>query len=276
MNRVGALVSLWCYEDSWLRTFAKYLLKFLGYVSCCSAAALAFGGVSVSVMYRNYRYLFQKTFLCLPGWLTIGAAIILLPTGLLAISISTKTSRYKQGLLMYLLLVLLCLEMSSAVLAQLYSLQAPSELKSSMSYLVYQYNKSPSKDPGVRVVDIVQRRLQCCGVQNYTDWLKTTAPSWHILAGSARVPESCCKETYSDCMGDLSRLDQIFQEGCLKKLEDWIQFLMFYVFWYCVVLSILGLLIFVINGLLMRQQPLPDLRFLESSSYSFTEAFRYH
>ncbi|NXX37899.1 TSN3 protein, partial [Tricholaema leucomelas] len=244
------------------RTVAKHLLKFLGYISCCSAAALAFGGVSVLVTYRNYRHLFQKTFLPLPGWLTIGAAIILLPTGLLAISVSAKTSRYKQGLLLYFLLVLLCLETSSAVLAQFYSLQVPSELESTMDYLIYQYNSSLSKDPGVRVVDMVQRRLKCCGVRNYTDWLKATGPSWHILAGIARVPESCCKETYSDCMGDLSHLDQIFQEGCLQKLEDWIQFLMLYVFWYCVVLSILGLLITFINGLLMRQQPFLGLWFL--------------
>ncbi|NXP75870.1 TSN36 protein, partial [Ramphastos sulfuratus] len=244
------------------RTFAKYLLKFLGYISCFSAAALVFGGVSVSLMYRNYTYLFQKSFLSLPGWLTIGAAIILLPTGFLAISISAKSSRYKQGVLMYLLLVLLCLEISSAVLAQFYSLQTPSELKSTMGYLVYQYSGTTSKDSGVRVVDMVQRRLECCGVQNYTDWLKTTAPSQHLLAGSTHVPESCCKERYSDCMGDLSHLDQIFQEGCLKKLEDRFQFLMHYVFWYCVVLSVLGLLTIVINGLLMRQQPFLGLQFL--------------
>ncbi|NXG53566.1 TSN3 protein, partial [Psilopogon haemacephalus] len=244
------------------RTFAKYLLRFLGYIYCCSAATLALGGVSVTLMYRNYRYLFQKTFLFLPGWLTVGAAIILLPTGLLAISLSAKSTRYKQGFLMYLLLVLLCLEMSSAVLAQFYSLQTPSELKSTMGYLVYQYSGTASKDPGVTVVDMVQRRLQCCGVQNYTDWLKTTDPSWHLLAGSTHVPESCCKEKYSDCMGDLNNLDQIFQEGCLKKLEHWFQFLTLYVFWHCVVLSVLGLLTIVINGFLMRHQRFPNLQFL--------------
>ncbi|NXF90300.1 TSN3 protein, partial [Eubucco bourcierii] len=244
------------------RIFAKYLLKFLGYIACCSAVALVFGGVSVSLMYRNYTYLFQKSFLSLPVWLTIGAGIILLPTGFLAISISAKSSCYKQGVLMYLLLVLLCLAVSSAVLAQCYSLQTPSELKSTMGDLIYQYNGTLSKDSGVRLVDMIQRRLECCGVQNYTDWLKTTALSWHLLTENTRVPESCCKERYSDCMGDLSHLDQIFQEGCLKKLEDWFQFLMYYVFWYCVVLSVLGVLTIVINGLLMRQRPFHAIQFL--------------
>ncbi|NXN17097.1 TSN3 protein, partial [Indicator maculatus] len=242
--------------------FARYLLKFLGYIFWCSAAAVAFGGLPMILTYSNYRPLFQESLLSLCGWLAVAAAITLLPTGLLAMSVSAKRSRCKQGALMYLLLVLLCLVTSSAVLAQFYSLQIASELKTTMGYLVSQYNGTPSKDPGDAVMDMVQRRLQCCGVQNYTEWLKTTAPSWHLPAERPHVPESCCKERHSDCTGDLNHLDQIFQEGCLKKLEDWFDFYMLYVFWCCVVLSVLGLVTIFINGLLMRHESFHSLQFL--------------
>ncbi|NWQ86158.1 TSN36 protein, partial [Burhinus bistriatus] len=244
------------------RPFARSLLWLLGFIFWGAAAALAFGGIIVIVMYANYRYLFQESFLSLPGWLAVAAALILLPTGVLAISISAKSSRYQQGALMYLLLVILCLEISSAVLAQFYVVRMASELKNTMGYLVYQYNGIHSQGPGSRAVDAVQRKLQCCGVQNYTDWLKATAASWHLPDEKAHVPESCCKEKYSHCRGDLDHLEQLFQEGCLKKLEDWLHFVMLYLFWCCTVLSTLELLAGVSNGILMRYQPLHDFRFL--------------
>ncbi|XP_009810283.1 tetraspanin-3 [Gavia stellata] len=271
MKRVRAVVVLsflWCSEESWLRSFARSLLRFLGFIFWGTAAALAFAGVLVILMYKNYRYLFQESVLSLPGWLAVAAALILLPTGLLAISISAKSSRYQQGALMYLLMVLLCLETSSAVLAQFYSIRMVSELKSTMGYLIYQHDGTHSQGPGSRAMDAVQRKLQCCGVQNYTDWLKATAASWHLPAEKARVPESCCKEKYSHCRGDLGHLEQLFQEGCLKKLEDRLHFVLLYMFWCCTVLSVLELLAGVSNGILMRQQPFHDLRILDSSTFS--------
>ncbi|KFQ85839.1 Tetraspanin-3, partial [Phoenicopterus ruber ruber] len=244
------------------RPFAQSLLRFLGFIFWGAAAALAFGGAFVILMYKNYRYLFQDSFLPLPGWLAVAAALILLPTGVLAFSSSPKSSRYQQGTLMYLLLLLLCLEMSSAVLAQFYSIRMASELKSSMGYLVSRYNGTHPQGAGSRAVDELQRKLRCCGVQSYADWLKATASSWHLPAEKARVPESCCKEKYSHCRGDLEHLQQLFQEGCLKKLEDRLHFGMIYIVWCCTVLAVLQLLAGVSNGILLRHQPFHDLRFL--------------
>uniref|UniRef100_A0A8B9P4Y4 Uncharacterized protein n=1 Tax=Apteryx owenii TaxID=8824 RepID=A0A8B9P4Y4_APTOW len=99
-------------------------------------------------------------------------------------------------------------------------------LKSTMGHLFYQYNGPYSENPGSRAVDKIQRNLQCCGVQNYTDWLMATTVSWHLPTEKACVPESCCKEKYSHCRGDLCQLEQLFQEGCLRKLEDQMHFVM--------------------------------------------------
>ncbi|NXC20819.1 TSN3 protein, partial [Corythaeola cristata] len=244
------------------RPFAQTVLRFLGFILWSAAAALAVGGVFVILMYEDYRYLFQESFMSLPGWLAVAAALILLPTGVLAISISTQKSRYQQGTLMYLLLVLLCLEVSSAIMAWFYTIRMASELKSTMDRLVYQYNGAHSQAPGSRTVDAIQRKLHCCAIQNYTDWLNATAASWNLPAEKAQVPESCCKEKYFHCRGDLDHLEQIFQEGCLKKLEDQLNFVMVYVFWCCIVLSVLELLVGVSNGILMRHQPFRDLPIL--------------
>ncbi|KFV60875.1 Tetraspanin-3, partial [Tyto alba] len=244
------------------RFFAKFLLGVLGFIFCGAVAALAFGGVFVLLIYENYIYLFQESFFPLPGWLAVAAALILLPTGVLAISISAKNSCYQQGALTYLLLVLLCLEMSLAVLTQFYYIWMASELKRTMGYLIYQYNRTDSQGSDIRTVDEVQRKLQCCGVHNYTDWLKATDASWHLSAEKAHVPESCCKEKYSYCRGDLGHLEQIFQEGCLKKLEDQLHFVILYLFWCCIVLIILELLAGVSISILMRPQPFHRLQIL--------------
>ncbi|KFQ64379.1 Tetraspanin-3, partial [Phaethon lepturus] len=244
------------------RSFAQSLLRFLGFIFWGIAVALTFGGVFVILMDKSFRYLFRESFLSLTGWLAVVAALVLLPVGVLAISISAKISRYQQGTFMYLLLVLLCLEMSLAVLVQFNSPQMASELQSTMDSIVYHYNGTHSQGPGSMALDEVQRKLQCCGIKNYTDWLMVTADSWHLPPEKRRVPESCCKEEYSHCRGDLGHLEQLFQEGCLKKLEDRLHFAMLYMLWCCTGLSILELLAGVSNCILMKYQPLYDLRFL--------------
>ncbi|NXQ15072.1 TSN36 protein, partial [Peucedramus taeniatus] len=240
------------------RSFARSLLRLLGFIFCGTAAAQMFGGVSVILMLKNYRYLFPESYLSLPGWLALATALTLLPTGVLAVSISVKCSRNQQGTFMYLLLLLFCLEMSSAALACSYSVRAASQLESAMDCLVHQHNWTCSQDPGKSAVDVIQRKLQCCGVHNYTDWLKASSSLYHPTC----VPESCCKEEHSHCRGDLGHLEQLSEEGCLKKLEDQLYFAMLYVFWCCIVLSILELLAGVSNGILMRCQPFHELRIL--------------
>ncbi|XP_023800137.1 tetraspanin-3-like [Cyanistes caeruleus] len=273
MRRVRAVVvlpSLWCYESACHRSFAQSLLRFLGFIFCGTAVAQAFGGILVILVLKNYGFLFQESYLSLPGWLALATALILLPTGVLAISASVKCSRNQQGTLMYLLLLLLCLEVSSAALACSYCVKTSSQLEGAMGYLVHQHNWTCSQDPGNEAVDMIQRKLQCCGVHNYTDWLKSSSSSWYY---PRCVPESCCKEKHSHCRGDLDHMEQLSEEGCLKKLEDQLCFAMLYIFWCCTMLSILELLAGVSNGILMRHQPFYELNILDS--YTFLQDYRY-
>uniref|UniRef100_A0A674GES1 Uncharacterized protein n=1 Tax=Taeniopygia guttata TaxID=59729 RepID=A0A674GES1_TAEGU len=230
------LASLWCYEEAYLRSFARSLLASLGFIFWVLLQLRCLGGVSVILMFKSYRYLFQETYLSLPGWLALASALTLLPTGVLAVSISVKRSAISKGLLCICCLLLLCLEMSSAALACSYCVRTASHLESAMGYLAHQHNWTCSQDPGDSAVDVIQRKLQCCGVHNYKDWLKASS-----LYHPACVPKSCCKEEHSRCRGDLGHVEQLSEEGCLKKLEDQLCFAMQYIFWCSIVLSILEL-----------------------------------
>ncbi|NXD31005.1 TSN36 protein, partial [Spelaeornis formosus] len=229
------------------RSFSQSLLRLLGFIFWGIATVQLYGGVSVILVFKNYSYLFQESYLSLPGWLALATALILLPTGVLTVSISVKCSCKQQGTLMYLLLLLLCLEMSSAALACSYYARITSQLGSAMGYLVHQHKWLCSQDPGNSAVDIIQRKLQCCGVHNYTDWIKASS-----CCHPAGVPESCYKEKHSHCRGGLDHVEQFSDEGCLKKLEDHLCFAMLYVFGCSIVPSILELLAAISNGILMR------------------------
>uniref|UniRef100_A0A8C3FKG6 Uncharacterized protein n=1 Tax=Chrysemys picta bellii TaxID=8478 RepID=A0A8C3FKG6_CHRPI len=104
------------------------------------------------------------------------------------------------------------------------------------------YNGTYSHHPGSRGVDVIQRQLQCCGIHNYTDWAEAAA-SQPVHTGNVRAPESCCKETYSDCTGDMRQSEQLFQGGCLRKLGNRLQFVLGYVFWW-------------VPGFLLKQVPI--------------------
>ncbi|XP_061468947.1 tetraspanin-6-like isoform X1 [Rhineura floridana] len=61
-------------------------------------------------------------------------------------------------------------------------------------------------------------KFQCCGAENYTDWLNTTFGSL-----SSSVPRSCCKVPGENCVTDLSKHTVgINQQGCVRKLKNWV------------------------------------------------------
>ncbi|CAL1541326.1 unnamed protein product [Lymnaea stagnalis] len=63
-------------------------------------------------------------------------------------------------------------------------------------------------------LDALQRDLQCCGVDNHTDWYNIQA--W---PDEQKVPESCCVVPSTQCgYGDVS---QWYQRGCLEEMEYW-------------------------------------------------------
>lgn len=48
---------------------------------------------------------------------------------------------------------------------------------------------------------VLHLQLECCGVQNYTDW---TATPWYGQHNNS-VPQSCCKANATQCSGLLSQ-----------------------------------------------------------------------
>uniref|UniRef100_A0A670JMN9 Tetraspanin-3-like n=1 Tax=Podarcis muralis TaxID=64176 RepID=A0A670JMN9_PODMU len=225
--------SLMCITESWGRALAKVVLTLLGFLLWGAAVALVLGGAFVILTYRSYGVFFQNRFFLVPGWLAIMAALLLVPTGALAICAPVKNSRLHQGTLMYFLLVLLCLEASSTIMTHVYCVKAGHQLKNSMDHFFLQYNRTAPHHRSNRAVDATHKQLKCCGIDNYTDWM--AALPTRLQAGHVFAPESCCKEAYLDCRGDVSQPEKLFKEGCLQRLEGRLHFVMGYMAWCCMV-----------------------------------------
>ncbi|XP_028905833.1 tetraspanin-3-like isoform X1 [Ornithorhynchus anatinus] len=242
---------------------ARVLLGLLSLLLWGAAIAMALGGAFVIITYKHYKHFFQDDYLALPGWLAMAAAFLLLPAGGLGLSTPNRSARWRQGTFMYATVVLICLEASSAILAQAYSLKRGLELKA-MDQLFHWYIRN-SSNPHSSPVDELQEQLECCGLHNYTDWVIDLSPS---QASHLWLPESCCKKSSANCTGDPARPDLLYQEGCRTKLEQRLEFTLSFVFWCCMVVGCLQLLAAIANGILMKQQPLPDYHILESAKFS--------
>ena len=66
-----------------------------------------------------------------------------------------------------------------------------------------------------RMWDKFQIWFDCCGIQNYTFWFHHWDPDVNI------VPDSCCKSYEPHC-GNFSKLDQIYLNGCLPNVTDYV------------------------------------------------------
>ncbi|XP_078241008.1 tetraspanin-3 [Pogona vitticeps] len=259
--------SLMYKTQSWNRVFARVMLTFLGFFLWGAAVALLFGGIFVILTYQIYRIFIHNSFFAVPGWLAITAAFLLFPTGALAIYEPVRNSRPYRGTLMYLFLVLLCLEASSAVMTRIYLTNTSDQLKNNMQPFFHRCNRTAPAHCGSEAVDTIHKQLGCCGLSNYTDWMRM--PQNHLRTTRPGIaPESCCKGTHLDCHGNMSEPEKLFEEGCLKKLEERLSFVMQYMAWCCVVVGCLEILAALVNGMLMKEQPYRDFHLLESATFS--------
>ncbi|XP_055018003.1 tetraspanin 37 isoform X3 [Boleophthalmus pectinirostris] len=118
-----------------------------------------------------------------------------------------------------------------------------------------------SYDQDSRTVDALQEKMQCCGVQNYTDWRDT---SWFIHNGGHILPLSCCNQIFTSCNGTVLQPDHFYQTGCKVKLKVFFQFLLDTVMWMFAVVFLVLVILLVPTVMLMRE-PLLSYQYLDKS-----------
>ena len=126
-----------------------------------------------------------------------------------------------------LMMLVVIAEFGIAIAILILKVDAEEAISSAMNDSLDDYNV---KTEVTNSWDSMQKELKCCGVDTYTDWKNTTFnnPDNTTKYGND-VPDSCCIDgPTQDCGKD--QLDPnthkngtIYEKGCLKTFEDYIE-----------------------------------------------------
>ncbi|XP_072313869.1 tetraspanin 37 [Eucyclogobius newberryi] len=218
-------------------------------------------GLYLLLKFRQSSVFFSpSSYMTLPFLITVATAAFLLVSGFVGSFVgSARESTCLQGLFVYLLFVVFCLACTASALAFHHSLQLDSELQPLGE--VFRTYTGSSQDQNSRAVDGLQESMECCGLQNYSDWRAT---SWFIRSGSHMLPHSCCNRTFTSCNGTVLLPDHFYQMGCEVKLQIVFRLLLDSVMWMFAGVFLLLVILLVPVVLLMRK-PLLSYQFLDQS-----------
>uniref|UniRef100_A0A3Q4BB34 Tetraspanin 37 n=1 Tax=Mola mola TaxID=94237 RepID=A0A3Q4BB34_MOLML len=161
---------------------------------------VALSGFYLLLFYGKSSLFFTHRYIILPAVFALASAAVLVVVGCLGSLLSFRDSIFLQGLFVFLLVLVFTLESTASALAFFHSKKLDSEL-ASLSGMFQQYTGS-SQSHISWAVDGAQEELQCCGVQDYKDWMGTP---WFNRTGGLSVPCSCCNSTFLSCNGTLDQ-----------------------------------------------------------------------
>ncbi|KAL4657789.1 CD63 antigen-like [Arapaima gigas] len=121
-------------------------------------------------------------------------------------------SRVLLGLFAGLLMLVLGVEIVGGSLLYIFSRKVEEKLTSKSRAVITEYNM---KDRAA--IDELQRKFQCCGAVNYTDWFYSRG--WH---NGTSVPDSCCQRSSRAC-GKNAVTGNIYQKGCVLAIKIYLQ-----------------------------------------------------
>lgn len=187
--------------------FKTLLMIFNTLFTICGLIFLIDGTLGLT----QYKYLFSFT----PGYelcivlLSIGAFMLLIGVAsIFCIPNNTKCFLVFYAIVLFILLTVLCT--ASTLLVARHDL-FEDMLKNGFSNSIngYKENQTP--------VDLIQIKLQCCGLYGYNDWYNVnwTTSTYH------RVPSSCCNmgTCQQQYFNLLNPKTDSFKDGCLSKIQ---------------------------------------------------------
>ncbi|KAJ8277476.1 hypothetical protein GJAV_G00075580 [Gymnothorax javanicus] len=211
---------------------------------------MGLSGVYLLLNFKHNGLFFRDFYILLPAVMAIASAVFLLSSGAIGCYVSVRNSTWLQGVFVYLLVVVFCLEATAAALAYINSGKVNAEL-APFQDIFQRYNGS-SQDPDTNAVNSLQTELQCCGITDYRDWLDTP---WFTNTGKNRVPQSCCYSAFHTCNGTLDQPYMLYPQGCQVKLEVGIVFILHVILYSSAAATVVLIVGLVSVAQLMIKQP---------------------
>ncbi|XP_030631696.1 tetraspanin 37 [Chanos chanos] len=222
-----------------------------------SGLVVSLSGIYLVRIYTSSGVFFSNFYIILPAVLAIAGSAFLLCGGGLGCWVSVKDSTCLQAVFVYLLVIVFCLIGTAAALAYNSTDKVDSDLAPFRE--VFENYTGNRENPDSNAVDAIQEELQCCGINDYRDWLNTT---WFNKTGNHEVPHSCCNTSVHNCNGTVNLPSLLYSKGCRVKLREAVIFVL-----RLMIISSFAVLLFLVCALfsvaqLMRDQHLVEYQIL--------------
>ncbi|XP_046904462.1 tetraspanin 36 [Hypomesus transpacificus] len=217
---------------------SKSVLLLLSLIFWAAGGSLVYVGSYVIRSYNNFDNFLEDRFTLIPAIIIISVGVVMFAIGLVGCCATLKESKVGLSFFFLVILVVFAAEVAAMALGFLYQSRIKGDLELSMNNVFMKYDGNNSE---TRAVDYLQRQLQCCGVQTYTNWTSTPWFTGH----NDSVPVSCCKANSTECTGRLDQPTLLNTQGCEAKLVQLMQDVLSYA-----MLVILGFAIIKFFGML--------------------------
>uniref|UniRef100_A0A0B8RY74 Tetraspanin n=1 Tax=Philothamnus irregularis TaxID=1899461 RepID=A0A0B8RY74_9SAUR len=188
----------------------KYLMFFFNFIFWLCGIALIALGIFVQIELKN-------TLVMTSPASASAAPIVILSVGVIVFFISffgccgaVKENYCMVTTFAVLLTIIFLVEIAAAITGYIFKDKVKTVIKNEIQEEMNSYNSS-----GPNILDDLQRKYNCCGINSYTDWFNVTQLKPN------KVPSSCCKNGM-DCTKNPTR-ENTFEEGCVKEIEDWLR-----------------------------------------------------
>lgn len=223
---------------------AKYLLSFFNFVFFAAGGAVLALSIWLAVDNTSFLLLTRVSDneslreFNHPSVMEHGAYVLIVAGGLVFLigflgccgaAMESRTLLTLYGLM---IIVIFLLEVTAGALAAVYKTEAKQELENFLKHTLKKYYSTPDQANSITVAwNAAMAELQCCGVNNYTDFEQATL--WQANKSSnAVVPEACCMlegnprsfvPKDSTCPSRPSPENSYYLTGCYGRLMQWIE-----------------------------------------------------
>ncbi|XP_071964815.1 tetraspanin-36-like [Antedon mediterranea] len=197
---------------------AKLFLTLLGLCFTVAAGCLMYAGIIVFAGYQEYDKIYDDHYVWVPGATIITAGVFMFILGIIACCAACRENKCLLACFFVVLLVIVMMELTGAIVAIIYKGEVKDGILTGMHKTFNEYGTDKEVTDSI---DEIQETLECCGVENSTDWADTTWGKKHLL----QVPGSCCKKGQKNCNGSTADIlfDRTYTEGCYSKVERKLQ-----------------------------------------------------
>lgn len=193
--------------------FSKGFMFVIGLIFWAAAAGLCYLGVWGFIQHHRYEHLAEHLYIIAPATIIIAAAFFFFVLGIFGCVGACKEQRCLLALFFSLLLLIFVGMVCAGVLGWMYRDNVDKAMHDGLHQGLHDYNLE-NETYWKEEIDFMQTNLQCCGVDNYTDWKKTPwAQETH-----RPYPDSCCKS--ANCSIAVNGTTPVYQEGCLPTMKD--------------------------------------------------------